>query len=144
MAKFGKVDYKQFQKLQKRLQEFDKLDRKKICEDSAKELGRSLIARVRKKTKPGEYPKSSGKIGGTLRRGWDTEQYPIHEGYQVDVFNDVKYAAYVEFGHRTRGHKGWVPGKHMLTRSEMEVQANTTKVVNKHIEKALRGLFDDK
>lgn len=144
MARFGKVDYKQLKELQKRLQQFDELDRQKICEDSAKTLGKSLYDRAKRKTITGTYPPSSGKKGGTLKRGWDTKPFSIPNGYQVDVFNDVEYAAYVEFGHRTSNHKKWVPGKYMLTKSENEVQANTTKVINKHVEKALRRLFDDK
>lgn len=144
MARFAKVDYQQLQRLQKRLEQFDKLDRKKICEDSAKELGRSLTARVKKKTPVGQYPASSGKKGGTLRRNWKTAQFSIPNGYQVDVINATKYAVYVEYGHRARGRKKWIEGRYMLTRSENEVQANTTKTVNKHVERALRGLFDDK
>ena len=144
MGKFGKVDYKQFLELQKRLEEFEKIDRQKICESSAKELGGRLLRKTKKKTPVGIYPASSGKKGGTLRRNWETEQTRIKSGYQVDVYNDTEYAAYVEYGHRTRNHKGWVPGKHMLTQSEMEVEKIMPKVIDKHLQKALGGLFDDK
>jgi len=144
MAKFGKVDYKALQKLQERLQQFDSLDRQKICKDSAQALGQSLYKRAKDKTITGTYPKSSGKVGGTLKRGWKIEEADRPGGYQVDVFNDVEYAAYVEWGHRTVNHKKWVSGQYMLTRSVNEVEAIKDKIVNKHVGRALRGLFDDK
>ena len=58
----------------------------------------------------------SSKMGGTLRRGW-TVGTVIKSGkqYNIEVINSVEYASYVEFGHRTRNHKGWVPGQYMLT-----------------------------
>ena len=36
----------------------------------AKELAARLLSKVIKRTPVGQYPSGSGKVGGTLRRGW--------------------------------------------------------------------------
>ena len=91
----------------------------------------------------------SGKRGGTLRRGWTAQTHEAaangkgkgkpsaeqvtaffnslairHDGnlLTVEIVNPVEYASYVEYGHRTANHKGWVPGHFMLTISEEEIQ----------------------
>lgn len=73
----------------------------------------------------------SSKKGGTLRdRGWHVG--PViksGEAYSVEVFNSIEYASYVEFGHRTRNHKGWVPGQYMLTISEEEMKNDLERII---------------
>ncbi len=116
-----------------------------------------------KKHKKGEtYKKKvnpSGKKGGTLRRGW-TSQSPGSgsEGLKtngakeyvdslkinhyggflvIEIVNPVEYASYVEFGHRTASHKGWVQGHFMLTMSEQEIQEIAPRVLEAKIKKFL-------
>lgn len=55
----------------------DKLERmtwgaenRAFMEACAKELAARLLAKVVKRTPVGQYPASTGKVGGTLRRGW--------------------------------------------------------------------------
>lgn len=104
----------------------------------------------------------SGKKGGTLRRGWTAETFEDaasgsgastpaqeyakslqiqHEGniFRVEIVNPVEYSSYVEFGHRTRGGKGWVEGKFMLTLSEQELQEIAPAVLEARIAKLLKG-----
>ena len=57
----------------------------------------------------------------------------------IEIMNTIEYASYVEYGHRTRGHKGWVPGRFMLTVSEQEVQTIAPKVLEQKIKKYLMG-----
>ena len=73
---------------------------------------------------------TSSKTGGTLRRGWDIGSV-IKSGktYSVEIFNSVEYASYVEFGHRTRNHKGWVPGQYILTISEEEMKNDLERII---------------
>ena len=105
----------------------------------------------------------SGKQGGTLRRGWiaetheeaakgkgspkkeQIEQYAeaLHvrrEGDMliVDIANPVEYAAYVEYGHR-KVNQGWVPGKLMLTKSEVELDQAAPGALKKKLTRFLRG-----
>nr|DAL80221.1 MAG TPA: type I neck protein [Caudoviricetes sp.] len=107
--------------------------------------------------------RKSAKKGGTLRRGWTTQksgsgseglntrgaaQYAdalkvnhFGDTYVVEIINPVEYASYVEYGHRTANHKGWVPGKFMLTISERELEAQAPKMIEKRISNYLKGVF---
>ena len=165
MAKWGKCDFRQFEKLQKNLQRLQQIEFEKFCRDAAKELAARLLAKVIKRTPVGEYEASSGIMGGTLRRGWtaETEEEAssgssknaktyaeslqitkIGNMYQIEIINPVHYASYVEYGHRTRNHKGWVEGRFMLTISEQELDEQVPAILEKKLEKMLGGLFDGK
>lgn len=139
--------------LKKFRDELNKLqDPDKFVEACAKELAARLLRMVVKKTPVGEYPKSSGKKGGTLRRGWTGEKrssaqnyadsLTVHhfgDTYVIEIVNPVEYASYVEYGHRTANHKGWVKGKFMMTISEQELEKIAPKVLENKIKKYLGG-----
>lgn len=139
--------------LKKFRDELNKLqDPDKFVEACAKELAARLLRMVVKRTPVGEYPKSSGKKGGTLRRGWTGEKrssaqnyadsLTVHhfgDTYVIEIVNPVEYASYVEYGHRTANHKGWVKGKFMMTISEQELEKITPKVLENKIKKYLGG-----
>ena len=108
---------------------------------------------VVKRTPVGQYPASSGKKGGTLRRGWTGEKRASAQGYAdsltvnhfgdtyvIEIVNPVEYASYVEYGHRTANHSGWVKGQFMMTISEQELQKIAPKVLENKIKKYLGGL----
>lgn len=61
--------------------------------------------------------------------------------YVIEITNPVEYASYVEFGHRTRNHKGWVKGHFMLTLSEKEIQRAAPAILQKKINRFLKGVF---
>lgn len=107
--------------------------------------------------------KVPGKLGGTLRRGWTSQKGSGSEGlktrgaaqfvdtlnvnhfgdtYVIEIINPVEYASYVEYGHRTPDHKGWVQGHFMMTISEKEIQQIAPKVLEKKIKKFLGGAFN--
>lgn len=158
-----KVDLKGLKKLQENLNNLNDKQVQEFIEGVAKELAARLLAKAIKRTPVGKYPKGSGKKGGTLRRGWTTQKAGSgSEGmkgnnakayadtlkvnyfggvYVVEVVNPTEYASYVEFGHRTRGGKGWVEGRFMLTISEQELQEDAPKVIEKKIKMILGGLF---
>lgn len=150
-----KFDKKELEKLQKQLEELEKgKARDKFFEDCAKEMAARLLALVIPKTPVGVYDDPSRK-GGTLRRGWtggkktDAEAFAKSleieksgKTYTIIVENNVEYAPYVEYGHRTRGGKGFVPGKHMLETSEQELKALSPKILQDKLEKFLKGVFN--
>lgn len=117
-----------------------------------------IAKRDSKNHKKGDtYKKSvnpSGKQGGTLRRGWTAEKQQnvtayvnslnvICNGdtYTIEIINPVEYASYVEFGHRTRNHKGWVEGRFMLTLSSQEIQQEAPKIIENKLKKKLGEAF---
>ena len=150
-----RVDIRQLKQLQKKMEAMQRNELDKLLEDISKEIARRLLNKVVKRTPVGVYPKGSGKVGGTLRRGWTGgKEIPVKtfvdgirvnklgSTYVIEIKNDVKYALFVEYGHRTRNGANWVNGKFMMTISEQEVQNGIAdRVVKKHLEKKLREVF---
>lgn len=164
MAKWGNCDYKQLQHLRDNLAKLQKMDMDRFCTEVSKELAARLLALVKPRTPVGQYPKSSGKKGGTLRRGWtaktradaasrggsnNAKEYaaslPVTKSghtYTIEVINPVEYASYVEFGHRTRGGGGWVPGRYFLTLSEQDLERLAPGVIERKLEALLREVLN--
>ena len=159
---WGSCDDRQLQKLRENLQKLERMDMNRFCQDVSKELAARLLALVIPRTPVGRYPKSSGKKGGTLRRGWtartageaaagsalDAKAYaaslPVSRqgrNFYVQVINPVEYASYVEFGHRTRGGRGWVNGQYFLTLSEHDLERLAPGVIERKLEALLREVF---
>lgn len=154
MGGIGKFDTSGLRKLQKELEKV-KEESEGFQEHCAKKLAQGLITKVKKRTPVGDYSgkvykcasdlshkgvKVKGKEGGTLRRGWTAA--PISRTRNItsiEVVNPIEYASYVENGHRTANHKGWVQGHFMLKKSADEVQAAAPKVIQKEMDKWLGG-----
>lgn len=96
----------------------------------------------------------SGKKGGQLRRGWtdgkrtSAKEYAdslkvnhFGDTYVIEISNPVPYASYVEYGHRTKNHKGWVKGHFMMTISEQELQSIAPQILEKKIKKYLGDIM---
>ena len=186
MGNMGKFTAADLKKLQKQLNKIKDGDVDAFVEGCAKELAARLLAKVIKRTPVGDYSKEievtakkdsknhkkgdtymkkvnpSGKMGGTLRRGWTSETHREAEsgtgkpsgkdgmayadslkinhygGFLViEIVNPVEYASYVEYGHRTANHSGWVQGIFMLTMSEQEIQQIAPQVLEAKIKKYL-------
>lgn len=162
--RWGSVDYKQLQKLRDNLQKLQEIDMDKFCRDMSKGLAARLLQLVMKDTPVGSYPKSTGKKGGTLRRGWTakteqeaasgsgtgmdkiqsyTNSLPIFKRgrtFYIEVINPVHYASYVEFGHR-RTNGGWTAGQYFLTLAEKQLEGRAPTIIEKELEKKLRDIF---
>lgn len=158
MARMGSFDSSQMRKLQENMNKLQGANIDAFCEECAKELAARLLAKVIKRTPVGQYPAGSGKKGGTLRRGWTSQNgsggntsakkavdsLTIHhfgDTYVIEIVNPVEYASYVEYGHRTRNHKGWVSGQFMMTISEQEVQTIAPRILENKLKKFLGGAF---
>lgn len=89
-----------------------------------------------------QFKPNTGKKGGTLRRSWTIgEVVKTGDTYTIEVINPQKYAPYVEFGHRTPNHMGWVEGKFMLTISEQELQKDAPKILMNKLKTFMGGVF---
>lgn len=154
MARTGTFNFRDFERIQENLEKLNQEQVDIFIDACAKELAARLLAKVIKRTPVGDYPNSSGKKGGTLRRGWTNgknqsavsyaDSLPIHhfgDAYVIEIINPVEYASYVEFGHRTSNHKGWVNGRFMLTISEQEIQSAAPAIIQKKLMKQLGELF---
>ena len=97
-----------------------------------------------------------GYRGGTLRDAWKALP-PVFSGdhYTFVVLNPMKYASFVEYGHRQhpgryvpalgkRLKESWVKGRYMLTISENELKGAMPRIIEKEVNAALRGAVDGK
>lgn len=157
-------DYKELLGFQKKLQKLESKDRTQFFESCVKELAARLLGLVIARTPVGDYPKSTGKKGGTLRRGWtaktekaavngsgdgeDARKYAyglnvIKKGknYSVEISNPVHYAIYVEYGHRVP-NGGYTEGKKMLTFSEEELKASSSVILERKLKAMMEGAFN--
>ena len=154
MARSGTFNFQDFEKIKNNLEKLNQEQVDLFIDACAKELAARLLAKVIKRTPVGDYPNSSGKKGGTLRRGWTggknssavayADSLTIHhfgDAYVIEIINPVEYASYVEFGHRTANHKGWVTGRFMLTISEQEIQQAAPAIIEKKLMKQMGELF---
>lgn len=137
------IDYKQFEEFKQSIHKLDK-GREEFIQSCVKELSARLLAKVIKRTPVGVY--NDGRVGGTLRRGWtageNTEVKQRGDKYVITISNPVEYAPYVEFGHRTKNHNGWVNGKFMLTISVAEINNIAPTLLKKKLEDWLREVID--
>lgn len=149
MGNAVKINLEGFKELEKSLTKIQK-DVDDFIVSLSKEVAARLLAKVIKRTLPGKYPKSSGKKGGTLRRGWTAgkkiddfvEGIQVNKRgsvYEVVIKNNTSYASYVEFGHMKRNHKGWVPGRFMLTISEQELEGDLERIIQNKLQKFMGG-----
>ncbi len=156
MAKSNvRLDYGELKKLKEQIMLFgDPTQTDQFLTSCAKELAARLLAKVIKRTPVGQYEEGSGKVGGTLRRGWtggnrsnasayanSLQVNKVGNDYVIEIINPVEYASYVEFGHRTKNHKGWVEGQFMLTISEDEIRKSAPRILEKKLKDYLKGCF---
>ena len=140
------ANYKQLTKFTEQIEKLNNEQKDQFLEACCKELAARLLAKVVKRT-----PSSTG----VLRRGWTggTNQNATayanglairHVGnkYHIDIINPVEYASYVEYGHRTVDHKGWVPGKFMLSISESELNNMSDAILQKKLNKFMKEVFE--
>ncbi|MCX4298745.1 MAG: HK97 gp10 family phage protein [Lachnospiraceae bacterium] len=154
MGRMGKFTASDLTRLQNQLNKIQAGNAEAFVESCAKELAARLLKKVIKRTPVGDYSgnsytcesnkqqhkgqKEKGKKGGTLRRGWTIGEIRKEGGiYKIDIINSTEYASYVEYGHRTANHKGWVQGHFMLTISEQEIQEIAPRILESKIKKYL-------
>ena len=130
-----KMDVRQLKKIKEHLEKLNQVDYDKICEESTNELASRLIRKVVKRTPV---------LTGHLKGNWRANKAVKRNGqWRTAVYNPTEYAAYVEYGHRTK-NGGWVTGRYMLTRSEQELEADSGRIVLKKVEKKLGDVFNGK
>lgn len=139
------ADFKQLEDFSKKIEQLNAEQKEQFLESCCKELAARLLAKVIKRT-----PSSSG----VLRRGWTANQSQnatayanslnvkkVGNKYIIDIINPVEYASYVEYGHRTKDHMGWVEGKFMLTISEEEINNSTEAILTNKLNKYMKDVF---
>ena len=141
----GTMNYAALRRFRENLNKLNGPQKQQFTEAAVKELAARLLRKVKPRTPVGQYPSGSGKVGGTLRRNW-TIGNVIREGssYSIEVINPTEYAVYVEYGHRTRNHTGWVDGRFMLTISEQELKQDAPRILENKLKKFVEGTLNAK
>lgn len=120
------------------------------------EYGDKLVEFTTKDGKEVSFTAKSNKVGGSLRRGWtggnDTDPYSfilanteaVKKGriYTIIISNNVFYAPYVEYGHRTV-NGGFVDGQFMMTISLDEIQDELPALLEEKLNDFLGEYFNE-
>jgi hypothetical protein len=140
-----RINTNELKKFKAGLARLNESQRKQWNEAAVKELAARLLAKVIKRT-----PVDTGH----LRRAWtggekvDAKEFAesltvtkTGDAYTIEIINPTLYAPYIEFGHRTANHNGWVDGRFMLTISEAELQADAPVFLINKLKKFMREVF---
>lgn len=126
MGKMGEFDFSEVKKFHDNLKVMHRAW-PDFMEECTIELANRLLAKVVPRTPVDE---------GELRRGWVINHVRLSSGgAEVEVINYVYYYPYVEFGHRTADHKGWVEGRFMMTISEQELERELPAIMERKVKK---------
>lgn len=139
-----KVDLREIKEVAENLKD---LQTQLLIEQITNDVAARLLRKVIKRT-PVDH--------GTLRQAWNANIGAKAEkkgnGYEVTITNSMEYASYVEFGHRQtpgryvpaigkRLKKSWVDGQLFLTKSEIELERELPKIIEKRMEKWLKEVL---
>lgn len=135
MGSWGYIDSEEMKAFQEKLEQFEQIDKDTFIREAAKELAQRLLRGAIKNT-----PVDTGQ----LKKAWKCDFNVVYRDgeYQITVYNPMEYASYVEWGHRTRGGKGWVKGKFMLTRAEEALDPKVPAILEKRLQKELERIFE--
>ena len=142
---WGSVDFSAFERWSKQI---DKAiadnAAQKLTEQVLLELANRVLRRTKQKT-----PVDTG----TMRRSWQVGEVVRHGDYlEVEIYNPVEYAEFVEYGHRQEPGRyvpalgkqlkqSYVPGQYMLTLSIKEVEALAPALIGKRSDEFMRRLL---
>ncbi|MDR9857809.1 HK97 gp10 family phage protein [Paenibacillus sp. VCA1] len=122
----GEFDFREIIKFRDNLKEMQRAW-PDFMEECAIELANRLLAKVVPRT-----PTDSGE----LRRSWAINHVTFTSGgAEVEVINYAYYYPYVEYGHRTADHKGWVDGRFMMTISEQELERELPAIMERKLQR---------
>lgn len=163
--KWGKAG-NPFKQLNRKVQEAKVRGSQEFCEQMANELANRLLRAVKQRTPVGVPPDWigedtyaqywSGYNGGELRKAWKITDTQIQgkRTFVIEVYNPMKYAPYVEYGHRQNVGafipaierplvKPWVEGQHMLQISAEEIRSKAPAIIQKRLHEELERMFGD-
>lgn len=135
MASWGQVDFSELVALRDKFQNLQNII-DDFCIQVTQEISQDFVKAVIAKTPGGQT--------GALKNNWVSNIIKEGNIYKIEVINPLKYAEFVEFGHRQqpgryvkaigkRLKKSWVQGKFMLTLTERDLQRNLDKIIREKV-----------
>jgi len=133
MAKWGKFDFSEFEKLANAFQHAQKT---RVIERFIRDFLLEMAFRAERKIK-----KRTPVDTGHLRKNWRVGNVERHgDEYVVEIINNVEYASYVEYGHRAgKNLTKWVEGRFMATISMQEIERE----LPRYLERRMGELLDN-
>lgn len=126
MAKWGSFEFDEFKRMAdafKHAKDTRVIER--FIREFLTEMAYRALAKIKRRT-----PVDTGD----LRRNWFVSKV-VRKGdaYEIELYNNIEYAGYVEYGHRTvnSGGMGWVPGRFMATISMDEIERELPKYLER-------------
>lgn len=140
MSRMGGFDARELRKLRDELEKLQETE--EFMKDCAKELAARLLRMVVQRTPADTGTLRRAWTAGTSSEGYANSVQVNHSGnvYEIAITNPKEYASYVEYGHRTPNHKGWVPGKFMMKISEEELERIAPAILEQRIYRYFGGL----
>ena len=140
MSRMGGLDARELRKLRDELEKLQEPE--EFMKDCAKELAARLLRMVVQRTPADTGTLRRAWTAGTSSEGYANSVQVNHSGnvYEIAITNPMEYASYVEYGHRTPNHKGWVPGKFMMKISEEELERIAPAILEQRIYRYFGGL----
>ena len=161
---YNAFTYDELEAFKKQVEQLTEKDHEEIMKKAIRTVAARFLREAVKRTPVGNY--NDGRVGGTLRRGWTTgdqktAMYSALFGgstdyngtldnikvekhgnkYVVEIVNNVEYASYVNYGHRTRGGNGWVEGRFFMEIAAEKVEAKKDYDVEMTVLKYLKEAF---
>jgi len=130
MSRFGKFDFSEMEEFRDQLKAMKKAW-PKFIKECVEELANRLLAEVVPRT-----PVQDGELRGSWTIGQVT--MTADGGAEIEVFNPVYYSAYIEYGHRTPNHQGWVEGRFMMTLSAQKLEREIPGILERKLDKFLK------
>lgn len=106
-----------------RFEGLDALERQlaRMIEQEFPEEFKALVIQIAYELQ-GRVKENTPKKTGRLQDSWKVGRIEKRgDEYYIEVYTNVEYAEPVEYGHRTRGGKGFVKGRRMMAISLEEV-----------------------
>ena len=140
MSRMGGFDARELRKLRDELEKLQEPE--EFMKDCAKELAARLLRMVVQRTPADTGTLRRAWTAGTSSEGYANSVQVNHSGnvYEIAITNPMEYTSYVEYGHRTPNHKGWVPGKFMMKISEEELERIAPAILEQRIYRYFGGL----
>jgi len=136
MAKWGKFDFTEFEKLAKALH---KAQKERVIERFIQDFLLEMAFRAERKIK-----KRTPVDTGELRRNWKVGNVERRgNSYVVEIYNNTHYAVFVEYGHRTgKNLTKWVEGRFMMTISMQEIERELPRYLEKRVGELLDNIMN--
>ena len=152
MARWLDVDIRELEDFKNELETLER-ELQPLFKEVTREAGTRVLSRAIDYTPTGIYDKPvdfvtkdgkhvffvprTGKMGGTLKRGWSGR---LEGNNTFKILNPTYYAPYVEYGHRTV-NGGFVDGKYMLKQAITDTEPEFEQMIRDRIINRIRSVF---